>query len=101
MSKIYEILDRNPNWSDLVRPEPGYLSISENHVSFVSASEPDWDVEFRYPLNNEVAGAVDCAEIGEEIVAVMTEDIPDSEEGAWHVLYEVVSLPTPIPVPED
>ncbi len=94
---INQILKRNPNWHELVKPELGYLLVEEDHLRFISASEPGWDAE----LDEETADEIDCMNIGEEVVAVMIEPTPDSEEGDWCVWYEVLDLPTRIPVPED
>jgi hypothetical protein len=102
MSKIDRILERNPNWPELVQPEYGYLEVAEpNHVSFVSASQPGWDDLFRYPSNNEVSDAIDAMEIGQEIVVVLEVDAPPEDEADWYVEFEVVNLPVPIPVPEE
>ena len=102
-NKILQVLERNPNWHELVKPEYGYLSVAEpNYISFVSAEEPYWDQLFKYPLNNEVSDAIDTACIGEEIVAVLVEDIePPDEMGSYFVYFEVLELPAPISVPED
>lgn len=101
MSKIDQILERNPNWLELVKPELGYLYVSEpNHIQFVSTSEPDWDELFRYPLNNEISGAIDVMDVGREIVVVLHEEAPEDAEADWYLSYEVVPLPVPISVPE-
>jgi hypothetical protein len=104
--KIDQILECNPNWSELVKAERGYLHVSEpNHVRFVSSSEPGWDDLFKYPLNNEISGAIDTIDIEpeiQEIVVVLEEDADaDDPESDWKVSYEVVALPVPIPVPEE
>jgi hypothetical protein len=102
MSTIWSILERNPNWSELVRPERGYLHLEEpNHIRFVSASEPGWDVLFRYPSNHEISAAIDFIEIGKEIVVVLEEDASPDDEADYHLSYEVVPLPAAIAVPEE
>jgi hypothetical protein len=107
MSSIHEILDRNPNWHELIKAEYGYLKVAENgYMRFVSASECDWDILFRYPFNNEILGVIDSMEIGQEVVVVLEGDAPpdappDEDLNTYWLYYEVIKLPIPIPVDED